>query len=391
MMVFIQKHKFIRLIQILIVCHYIFLLFSGFFEKNMSKNRNKEYSGNSTYSHQYTNHSGSDQNKTTFITRDINPEIYHKEFYSIDDENGLSMENRLKQRANFVLKKCEKYNMTHGTLEKADPEFLKYILVDKNRKLMYCNVQKMASKEWFKIWLKLAGLEDNTLKRVLRKKKHRFLPYITRFTNLTLAEQKEALTTYTKFMPIRDPFERFVSTYRSKILSRRKPRKPLVYVELIKQLLNNELKLKQFEPLDKNDRTVARGRVKFSNFVQYIISTNVSRVPRYDQGWETMTNFCQPCLIKYNMIGRMETISEDSNYILKFVGEKNITFPEYKSPSAIGFIDKYYRTIPSEIIKELYEIYEWDFKLFGYDPTRILNLNNKVEVPLKIVNISKIS
>ena len=80
---------------------------------------------------------------------------------------------------------------------------------------------------------------------------------------------------------------------------------------------------------------------------------------------------CDPCAIKYDVIGKFETLGEDSQAILDFV---HANIPEFiyefpKQDPRVTSIncDEAFRKIPLKVRRSIYEIYRDDFLLFDYE------------------------
>ena len=92
---------------------------------------------------------------------------------------------------------------------------------------------------------------------------------------------------------------------------------------------------------------------------------------------------CGYCDVSYDVIGKMETFTEDVSFILE---AKNLTslipsevvtsqrsnYRERKGDDGKNHIQakrihKYFKTLPLELKLGLREFYRWDFELFGYD------------------------
>ena len=69
--------------------------------------------------------------------------------------------------------------------------------------------------------------------------------------------------------------------------------------------------------------------------------------------------FCPP-QIKYDFIGKFETLHYDMEYILKKLGI-NIPWPNDQPRTNADYIRLYYHGLPKEHLQELYKIYGTDF------------------------------
>lgn len=59
--------------------------------------------------------------------------------------------------------------------------------------------------------------------------------------------------------------------------------------------------------------------VTFKEFILYLLKSYKSRndLESPDQHWRLPRSLCYPCQMKYDFIGKMETLIEDSRYIMK--------------------------------------------------------------------------
>ena len=93
-----------------------------------------------------------------------------------------------------------------------------------------------------------------------------------------------------------------------------------------------------------------------------------------DGHWRPQVAICPFCGMRYNVYGRLETILEDTAYILMKsnltdlleIGKANGS-PVNKTISREQRSNKFWMDVNSTMIQQLYQIYEMDFKLFGYN------------------------
>ena len=93
-----------------------------------------------------------------------------------------------------------------------------------------------------------------------------------------------------------------------------------------------------------------------------------------DGHWRPQVAICPFCGMRYNVYGRLETILEDTAYILMKsnltdlleIGKANGS-PVNKTISREQRSNKFWMDVNSTMIEQLYQIYEMDFKLFGYN------------------------
>jgi chondroitin 4-sulfotransferase 11 len=71
--------------------------------------------------------------------------------------------------------------------------------------------------------------------------------------------------------------------------------------------------------------------------------------------------------MKYNIIGKYETLIDDSALALHLANSSTLMFPASQKTSGTSErMRKYFDRIPIGTIRSLFKLYETDFKLFGY-------------------------
>ena len=123
--------------------------------------------------------------------------------------------------------------------------------------------------------------------------------------------------------------------------------------------------------------------ITFSNFVDYVLNEAKSNTS-IDGGsihWWPFTELCKLCQIRYDFVGRIETLEED----VKKLTDK---FPQYKTLQNMrervkkkingdhtkhtdSLTFRYFSEITKETIKELYNRYIDDFRIGGYEYPQI--------------------
>lgn len=77
---------------------------------------------------------------------------------------------------------------------------------------------------------------------------------------------------------------------------------------------------------------------------------------------------CHPCQVKYDFIGRLETLETDAEQLLKLLEVDHLVrFPSgARNRTAASWERDWFAQIPITMRRELYKLYEPDFELFGY-------------------------
>lgn len=100
------------------------------------------------------------------------------------------------------------YCLTHRFNEKPTQEELQYIAVDDENNIIYCALHKVSSETWIKLLAGARGIK----RRVPRWEEFR------RLGDYSEEEKLLRLQTYFKFMIVREPLQRLLSTFKERFI-----------------------------------------------------------------------------------------------------------------------------------------------------------------------------
>ncbi|XP_014676350.1 PREDICTED: carbohydrate sulfotransferase 11-like [Priapulus caudatus] len=154
-----------------------------------------------------------------------------------DEINRLEREQTKRKRR--VHRACAA-NLTHasakGALGKAENfNYYKKVIVDDEHKLLYCNVQKIASTNWKRVLIALRyhpPKDPATINKSLVHRKGGNWTYLAAFN---AKERQYRLDNYFKFLFVRNPYERLLSAYMNKFVEQN-PLFQQTYVPLIARM-----------------------------------------------------------------------------------------------------------------------------------------------------------
>lgn len=272
-------------------------------------------------------------------------------------KNSNSSYSVYEKRRKNLQRVCDKF-FDLKRFQKMKKVNLNHLLVDEKHKILYCYVPKVACTNWKRIFLILTGKAKNISEVLnLPASQVHAKNLFKSLQNYSVSEVLKVTKNYTKFIFVRHPFERLLSAYRNK-LEQHYDSSKYFQARFGKYIIKNFRKNPTNVSLAKGDD------VTFVEFVNYIVSSDPSF---YNEHWQRVTDLCHPCLIKYDFIGKYDTLTEDSNFLLKHF-QTNFDFPLLTKPSTtLSNLKKYYNTLDKNAIYKLYKIYEMDFRLFGYD------------------------
>ncbi|XP_068569995.1 carbohydrate sulfotransferase 12-like [Cebidichthys violaceus] len=248
------------------------------------------------------------------------------------------------------------------SLEDINARHLENLIVDDNYGVIYCYIPKVACTNWKRVFLVLKqskpypdpmSIPDEN---VHIDSKYTFLNRFPKF------EIKAKLKHYTKFLYVRDPFVRLISAYRDKFQHQNEQYYQNVGKHILRRYGHHS------DPPKTVHEAFASGvHVSFYNFIQYLLEPRTGRP--FDPHWRQMHRLCHPCLIQYDFIGHQETLQQDAELLLLKILrlEDDIKFPpSYKNMTSLDSVSDWFDTVPLEDRRKLYELYEEDFRLFGY-------------------------
>ncbi|XP_069681691.1 carbohydrate sulfotransferase 11-like isoform X2 [Periplaneta americana] len=281
---------------------------------------------------------------------------------SANDATGYWMaevEARMVQRRRHLRQTCAMLGLDapgNDSLHRPNPwEFL----VNRPHRLVWCNVFKAASTSWMYNFNVLAGYSP----KFLRSSKLVPLNLARRrYPRPSLRALRAALNDSIAFLIVRHPLERLLSAYRDKI--------QFSLPHTLHQKLGNEIILRYRKKKIKGKSGSKNPRwPTFSEFVQYLVDVQRRGDP-FDMHWTPITHFCTPCQVDFDIIMKFETLQEDQNYLIHHAGLQEIIQPEWKNPAkgrtTSELVSSYYSQLTTEQILQLYDIYRYDFELFGY-------------------------
>eukprot|EP00111_Clytia_hemisphaerica_P018061 TCONS_00053439-protein len=246
-----------------------------------------------------------------------------------------------------------------------------HIFVSRVLPVLYCAVPKVASTNWKRMLLLFDGIKSNISEMGVKSKVHTQRGLRPLYHVKGHAMPKVIKDSF-KFMFVRHPFERLASAYRNKFADNN------TYFE--KTYGSRILKMFR-KDLSKEEYNRGRGAT-FQEFVRWIV-----QVEPYDPHWYPATKLCHPCQIRYNFIGKMESLLRDAKEVVRRVDSVH-KFPKtwtdgYKV-SSNDLMFHLFSTLDEKDILGIYKYYKEDFDAFDYGLPRIQHsYNNKNNLLLR--------
>lgn len=187
-----------------------------------------------------------------------------------------------------------------------------------------------------------------------------------RLNNYTDEEIRYRLDHYLKFMFVRHPFERLLSAYRNKFNSNYSSSE-YFHLRYGRQIV------RQYR-INASEESLTKGSdVTFNEFVRYVIDPKTAAaVGGFNEHWKPVSELCLPCTIRYNVIGKYETLMDDAWLVLEKARLGWIGFPRSERPSSTtSLVEEFFNQLTQEELMHLYHIYELDFRLFDYHASNV--------------------
>ncbi|XP_030628282.1 carbohydrate sulfotransferase 12-like [Chanos chanos] len=245
---------------------------------------------------------------------------------------------------------------------------LENLVVDDRHGIIYCYVPKVGCTQWKRVMIVLSeSLKVNGVpyKNPLDIPESHAqiksnLVFLNQFPRHVM---KEKLEKYTKFIFVRHPYVRLISAYRDKFVKENQEFYTRYGVHMLRKYGNNSS-----PPAKVKDAHAAGVFPSFSDFIQYLTDPETEKFRPFDEHWRQAYRLCHPCQINYDFIGKMETVEEDAAHLFRMLHVDNIVElpPSYSNKTTESWLRDWYANIPYDWKRNLYKVYETDFKLFGY-------------------------
>ncbi|XP_035237991.1 carbohydrate sulfotransferase 11-like [Anguilla anguilla] len=274
------------------------------------------------------------------------------------DQLELSPVHVLHQRRRELLEEeCRAHTRKRRVLI---PEDLKHLIVDDQHRLLYCYVPKVACTNWKRVLMVLTGGGRYGDPLQIPAHEAHVPGRLRSLSEYSTAEINRRLRTYLKFVFVREPLERLVSAYRNKFT---RSYNTAFHKRYGTKIVRRHRADPRPEALDRGDD------VSFREFVYYLVDPRTQREEPFNEHWERVHALCHPCLIHYDLVGKYETLEQDSSYVLRLAGaEPEVRFPASgKSARTTGdMAAKFFDDISPFYQRKLYNLYRMDFLLFNY-------------------------
>ncbi|XP_055450954.1 carbohydrate sulfotransferase 8 [Psammomys obesus] len=274
------------------------------------------------------------------------------------DSRWVSLHQAQQERKRVMREACAKYRAS-SSRRAVTPRHVSRIFVEDRHRVLYCEVPKAGCSNWKRVLMVLAGLASSTADI-----QHNTVHYGSALKRLDTFDRQgivHRLSTYTKMLFVREPFERLVSAFRDKFEHPNSYYHPVFGKAILARYRANA----SLEAL----RTGSG--VRFPEFVQYLL--DVHRPVGMDIHWDHVSRLCSPCLIDYDFVGKFESMEGDANFFLRLIqAPGNLTFPRFKdrhsqeARTTASITRRYFAQLSSLQRQRAYDFYYMDYLMFNY-------------------------
>ena len=260
---------------------------------------------------------------------------------SAADRSPCSMKSRSRQ----MKRSCQGQRVTS--------HLTKNNLVDTDNKVMYCIMNKVASSTLKRMLSGVKGHKVDDHRYSSKKMKGNGYKSLSDFYG---AERMAIIQTYRKVIVVRHPLDRLRSTYYDKF----------VYNHFIPNTRYTK-GLRKYR-VDKND---THSHMHFDEFIKFILYDY-----QRELHWAAYNRLCNPCMIQYDYVIRLETFEADLDilarqvynktvnqlYLPKFNAGENKAAPKRKSSDMLPEYGKVGKAEWTRLMNR----YGDDMEMFGY-------------------------
>ncbi|KAL3863842.1 hypothetical protein ACJMK2_005570 [Sinanodonta woodiana] len=237
--------------------------------------------------------------------------------------NDSEIEERFQNRRSLLQKSCSQLQIEYDAAfqinacrEKMMKQHIAYIS-SPGPNLAVCLVEKAGSTFWMRILQILSGY-----KKVFNPQEiETFSAYeggFRTFEEIGFSKVYDILRKSIKVMFVRDPFSRLFSAYLDKFYNPNPPNWKYFGAEIVRSERNG-------------DQVYCGHDVTFAEFVSFTLKwfdMNQCVEPHFSE----IFRHCAPCDIDYTYIGKMETIEQDTKYILSKLNQTNrVIFDDFSA------------------------------------------------------------
>ncbi|KAG5845204.1 carbohydrate sulfotransferase 11 isoform X1 [Anguilla rostrata] len=271
-------------------------------------------------------------------------------------------------RRDQVAETCRTHGASSRKRRVLTPADLRHLVVDEEHELIYCYVPKVACTNWKRVMMVMTGRGKYTNPMEIPSNQAHVPSNLKTLNQYSIPEINHRLKSFLKFLFVREPFERLVSAYRNKFT--------LKYNTSFHKRFGTKI-VRRYRKNATLEALQSGADVRFPEFAEYLVDPATLKEGPLNEHWETVHSLCHPCHIRYDLVGKYETLEEDSNYVLRLAGVGDrLRFPTYAKSTRTTdqMAAQFFQNISGRQRAQLYQLYKLDFLMFNYSVPSYLNV-----------------
>lgn len=273
------------------------------------------------------------------------------------------------ERVSTMKQWCHKLRPRSVDIATVPGDRLSAIMVDRQRKLLFCQIPGVAINDWRRIFIFLTGKVNVTdHQKISAYDAHsKYGHMIQKLSDFKPAERKKILEESFKIIFVRDPFERLVSTYQNKFVAK--------YSKYFHEAFGRKI-VQRYRRNATAQALKTGSDVRFNEFVRFVLDAEHESDSLLNEHWERYYKQCQPCLLNYDYIGKFETLVDDTREVLtraKVIGKLRAPYVADTFRNNEKTLKSLYQTVSAADLKKLWKIYYPDYNLFSYPYPEVLH------------------
>lgn len=236
-------------------------------------------------------------------------------------------------------------------------------------KVFACVPAKSGASTWKTHLMKMRGFkppESPHVPAVSKNIKTRFVMNRTQFAEIMKSSE------VSRILMVRHPISRLISAFTNKFNGGSYEVPDYIRFRYIRQALRLEgIELRRGTP----------ARATFRQFINLILYQKNQGIGAINHHWKPQDSICNSCALPYDVIIKMETFSEDLQFLILELDIKEVNVTTRKNSSHMkGDInyEDYFEGIPDRILREIYDLYKNDFHFFDYEVPHFLKVKNSI-------------
>lgn len=278
------------------------------------------------------------------------------------------IQREVAERVSTMRQSCQRLRLHQQDIATVPDHRLSMMMVDRERKLLFCQIPGVALNDWRRMFIYLTGKVNvsSHLKISAYDAHSKYGGLVRKLTDFKPGERRQIVNDSLKIVFVRDPLERLVSTYQNKFVAR--------YSKYFHSTFGRKIIEKYRRNASK--KALAEGSdVRFDEFVRFVLDAEHHSDSLMNEHWERYYRQCQPCLFSYDYVGKFETLVEDVTEVLTRAGVLNKLHAPYVADTfrnSEKTLKQLFQTVNPADLKRLWKIYYPDYNLFSYPYPEVL-------------------